>query len=122
MVLSAVAGFLVIGLGYLAARDEAMLDKQIKEQIRQGIEEALQQGREAIEVTRGVADARGVRVPTPQSASAGSVALQGASEFVKSLAELARSLTGVRTSVASYLIATIFFLFVLILASINQVS
>jgi hypothetical protein len=108
----AIAGFIVINLGYKLSDQE--------KQIRTTIETSLTQTNTVVEEAKNVVKQK----PTEGGAGynvqmqSASSAFSGAAEYVKGLAELAKSLSGLTPAVAAFLIATILFLFAAILATV----
>jgi hypothetical protein len=105
------AGFLMIILGFVLTWTEMKLRAKVQN---------------ALEESSNVVKKLGARKEPGQvgigPSSQQQAAFTGAAEYIKSLAELAKNLSGLTPAVASFIIATVLFFFAVSLAAINYVA
>ena len=108
-ILCAVAGFLMIILGFFLSRKE----RSFRDTVHQAIEES----RQNIKNLGAKVSEAGVGATAQQQA-----AITGTADYIKGLAELAKNLAKLTPAIASFIIATILFFFAASLGAISFIA
>jgi ABC-type transport system involved in cytochrome bd biosynthesis fused ATPase/permease subunit len=106
------AGVLMIILGFILTWREINLRKNIHDEARNTSATLREASTKIIELHKSV-QAKTI------SADELKAALPSASDYVNSLAKLAKSLSGLNAAIASFIVATILFFFAMLLGTIN---
>ena len=114
-ILSAVAGFLMIVLGFFLSRKEW----SFRDTVRQAVGDSSETIKTVSAVMWGIAKGPGGLAAATQQQQA---AITGIADYLKGLAELAKNLGGLTPAVASFTIATILFFFAASLGAISFIA